>query len=625
MTSFKRILFIFILLLSRILLSPTHFVALAYNNEIIKLDNNNNTMNQDGPSPCDYSYLKLNTDINFFDNVFLYADSVAQRRLSSYHNLNYLSINYDGVPIYSDFDGNYNLNFFHPKFFQSIFENQQKFSMLPDISTDLNDTLSTVIQLFSGIKNSKFDINHFGTKNHFFWNINPVFESSTGYFYSNKNTKNPFDLIRVKNSGYQNISAYANAGYKNEKAGISIEGYFSNADLFVPNKLNENNITIHFNDYNLFIGKLNFFDDFSSYFIISGNVFYKYGYRNQLMHYDSAEISIDNTTLQISEYLYGANILVEFPTFFEYNTKMSLYYSQGVIIDFDLKMQYNLRLEDENLILTLYQDIYKSNKIKSNIEFQYFQNNINQSELGEIPSNKHGWNLYFNNQYNFSEFDAISLNLNKFSNVPFNSQYFSIYPKQIANPNLKIDDNYIIDLFYNRKISSYFTGNIGLTISKNDNLICNVPIAVDTFQFQNTNSIANMGVKSQMKYNNHNFSIYGNIEYVFSKFNNNIQKIQPNIIYPKFNFKLNSEYKFDFGLNARLNFVYMTGVNSYNSQSKEIETTKDVFLTNLYFEQLFDKNRIYIIINNLTNEIYYNYFNLPNSGVNFLMGVLLTF
>jgi long-subunit fatty acid transport protein len=113
-----------------------------------------------------------------------------------------------------------------------------------------------------------------------------------------------------------------------------------------------------------------------------------------------------------------------------------------------------------------------------------------------------------------------------------------------------------------------------------------------------------MGVKSQMKYNNHNFSIYGNIEYVFSKFNNNIQKIQPNIIYPKFNFKLNSEYKFDFGLNARLNFVYMTGVNSYNSQSKEIETTKDVFLTNLYFEQLFDKNRIYIIINNLTNEIY---------------------
>jgi hypothetical protein len=50
MTSFKRILFIFILLLSRILLSPTHFVALAYNNEIIKLDNNNNTMNQDGPS-----------------------------------------------------------------------------------------------------------------------------------------------------------------------------------------------------------------------------------------------------------------------------------------------------------------------------------------------------------------------------------------------------------------------------------------------------------------------------------------------------------------------------------------------------------------------------------------------
>ncbi len=80
--------------------------------------------------------------------MFLYADSVAQRRLSSYHNLNYLSINYDGVPIYSDFDGNYNLNFFHPKFFQSIFENQQKFSMLPDISTDLNDTLSTVIQLF---------------------------------------------------------------------------------------------------------------------------------------------------------------------------------------------------------------------------------------------------------------------------------------------------------------------------------------------------------------------------------------------------------------------------------------------------------------------------------------------
>jgi|GEM_PF-1546598 len=625
MTSSKRILFILILLLSHIFISPFLFVAEAYNNEFVKVDNNNDIMSKDAHSTNDYSYLKLNTDINLFDNVFLYADSIAQRRFSSYHNINYLSINYYGVPIYSDFDGNYNLNFFHPKFLQSIFENQNTLSIPYDRDADLNDTLSTVIQLFSGIKNSKFDVNHLGAKNHFFWGINPVFESSTGYFYSNKNTKNPFDLIKVKNSGYQNISVYANAGYSNEKAGISLEGYFSNADLSIPNKLNENNITFYFNDYNLFMGKLNFFDNFQSYLTISGNVFYKYAYRNQLMHYDSADISIDNTKLQISEYLYGANILVEFPTFFKENTKMSLYYAQGVNIDFDLKMQYNLRLEDENLVLTLYQDIYKGSRFNSNIEFQYFQNNINQSELGEIPANKRGWNLYFNNQYNLSELDAISLDFNKFNNVPFNSQYFNIYPRQIANPNLKIENNYIIDIFYKRKILSNFVGNIGLTMSMNDNLICNVPIAADTFQFQNTNSIANMGVKSQLKYNNHNFSVCGNIEYVFSKFDDNIQKIQPNIIYPKFNFELYGVYKFDFGLNARLNFVYMTGVNSYNSTTKQIETTKNVFLTNLYFEQVFDKDKIYIIVNNLTNEIYYNYFDLPNSGVNFLMGVLLTF
>ena len=178
----------------------------------------------------DYSYLKLNTDIHFFNNQFLYSDSLSQRRVSTYKNINFLDVNFDGVPIYSNFDGNYNLNFLNPRILKSIFENKYSISSRLIHNAEFDDTLATVIQLFSGTKNSKFDINHIGSKNHFFWQINPIFESMSKYAYSNKNTKNPFDLKKIENSGHQNISVFANAGYSNHQAQISIDSYFSNAD-----------------------------------------------------------------------------------------------------------------------------------------------------------------------------------------------------------------------------------------------------------------------------------------------------------------------------------------------------------------------------------------------------------
>jgi hypothetical protein len=164
-----------------------------------------------------------------------------------------------------------------------------------------------------------------------------------------------------------------------------------------------------------------------------------------------------------------------------------------------------------------------------------------------------------------------------------------------------------------------------LSFARNDNIICNVPIALDTFQFQNNGTRSSIGVKSHLNYKNNNFSANASIKYVFSKFENDIQKLQPNMLYPPFNFEVSGLYKFNFGLNARLDLIYSAGINSYNSTAQEIASTKNVFLTNIYFEQVFDEDRIYVMVNNLTNEIYYNYFNLPNSGINFLMGVLLTF
>ncbi len=576
-------------------------------------------------SETNFSYLKLNTDIHFLNDNFLYTDSLSQRRLTSYKNLNFPDINFEGIPLYSNFDGNYNLNFFHSKFLKSIFENQHSKSTNLNKNNEINDTISTVLQLFSGSKNGKFDINHIGAKNHFFWEVNPVFESSSGYSFSNKNTKNPFDLIKLYNSGYQNISIYTNTGFRNDQAKISLDGYFSNADLYVPNRINENHITYHFNDYNMFFGKFNFSDKFSQNLSISGNVFYKYAYKNESAQYDSMNVKIKSTFLDLSEYLYGANFLVEFPTFFEQNTEFSISYSQGLDINYDLKSQANMRIEDENLIFTIYQNIYKSPKFISNIEFQYFQKNINLSELGDIPNNKKGWNLNFDNSYKLSDDRSFSLQIDKFSNIPFNSQYFDIYPKQIGNPNLQLENNYLIELSYNQKITNSLIANLGMNYSRTDNLICNIPLAQDTFQFQNYYSKDNFALKLHLNYANRNISLGSDIEYVYSKFRNEIQKIQPNIIYPPFNFQFNGQYQFDFSLIVKLNFVYYAGVNSYNSGNQSIQAVSNVFLTNIYFEQVFDKDRIYFIINNLTNEIYYNYFNLPNSGINFLMGVLLTF
>jgi hypothetical protein len=74
-----------------------------------------------------------------------------------------------------------------------------------------------------------------------------------------------------------------------------------------------------------------------------------------------------------------------------------------------------------------------------------------------LPKNKRGWDLYLNNQYKLSEIDLLTLQFEKFSNAPFNSQYFAIYPKQIANADLKQDNNYLIDLIYDRKITDNFT------------------------------------------------------------------------------------------------------------------------------------------------------------------------
>lgn len=603
MTSLKTILFLSIMLFLS-LFHPTHSRA---------------EMKED------YSYLKLNTDIHFFNNQFLYSDSLSQRRISTYKNINFLDVNFDGVPIYSNFDGNYNLNFLNPRILKSIFENQYSISSRLIHNAEFDDTLATVIQLFSGTKNSKFDINHIGSKNHFFWQINPIFESMSKYAYSNKSTKNPFDLKKIENSGHQNISVFANAGYSNHQAQISIDSYFSNADLYVPNKLNENRIKTHFNDYNIFFGKFNFSNKFSPNFIISGNVFYKYNYRNKLESYDSLDYEITSITQDLSEYMYGASLSLEFPTLFEQNTGVSVFYAQGVEINYDLKKLYNLRMEDENLVFSIYQNIFTSDKLKTDIQFQYLQRNINLSEYGAIPSNKRTWNLFLDNQYIFSQDASLNMKIAKFSNAPFNSQYYEIYPPQIANLDLKPDNNYAIDLFYDRKVTDKIAGNVGLSFARTNNLICNVPIAPDTFQFQNYYSKTSLGINTLMNYTNKNFTVNAEIEYVISNFENDIQKLQPNILYPPFRFEIYGEYDFKFGLNTRINFVYSAGINSYNSESNKIEPMQNVFLTNIYFEQIFDKDRIYVVINNLTNEIYYDYFNLPNSGINFLMGVLLTF
>jgi hypothetical protein len=213
-----------------------------------------------------------------------------------------------------------------------------------------------------------------------------------------------------------------------------------------------------------------------------------------------------------------------------------------VDINFDLKDRFNKRLEDENLVVTIFQNLYNSKKLITNLELQYFQRNINHTELGDLPKNKLGWNLQLNNYYRLSEIDALTFQFEKFSNPPFNSQYYAVNPEQLANPDLKQDNNYLIDLYYDRKINDNFTGNIALSLARNDNLICNIPIAQDTFRFENFGSKTSLGIKPRLNYQYRNFTAIACIEYVLSKFENDIQKLQPNMLYPKFNIEVYGLY-----------------------------------------------------------------------------------
>lgn len=563
-----------------------------------------------------------NYNVLFSNNFYNFSqDTLNQLQISSTTNISSKIIEIDKIPLFSRFDGNYNI-----QFFKNFLMNKKDSSIFffEKNADSQKDSSSYQFFLFSSNYNGLLMGKTFVKKKNFFWRINPVFESSGGYYYSNRSSENLFDLRFLENSSYQNIGLDLGVGFLNNSSEISLNILYNVSNLYIPVKLSDTTkYKQHFNSYDSFLGYLKFKNQFTDNLTFEGNFFFKRFLRNYGSSLDSSFIILHkyNSKFEIDEFNYGGNLLLGYNPFnLVYPLDINFCYSQNIFLLTNAFNQNRTRTESENLSISLGQKFSITNKLNLNLEGDLNSRAILYSELGKIPANKSQIDYKICLDYQLGDSSIVDFDFNKFYVFPFISNYFGIQPNQLENGNLNSEDWSEFTANYSELFSN-FNLKISGDFSIGKNIIFPYFLDSSKFRYESSGKLSSFGAVFEINFNLFSLEFKTITKVNFEDFSvDNLKLIQAYRL-PDFSNFISINKKFDFGLNITLNNNYTGGLYSFDSNSQEIKRMKKFLIMNLLLQQKVYSQDLFLGIRNLTNQLYETNYSVPLPGINVLFGV----
>jgi hypothetical protein len=567
---------------------------------------------------------ELNEKFDSF-NSFLIPDSLNQLRISSTANDFYFSLSLNQIPLYSLFDGNYNFTFLKNYLFENNFMPYFNYDSL----NILKDTLITNIFLYSGNKNGLLNGFHFGKKKNYFWKFNPIFESSGGYYYSKSTKEKPFNVEFLENSAYQNIGINSEFGFEGKRSMISLATSLNISKLYIPpNSHLINDLKKHFNDYNEYIIEVKFVNIFENDISLNGNIFAKKIFRNLGSTVDSNVIKFGEyiTNFEIDEYAYGGNLFVTLPIFpSQKNTIISFLYYQNVFLYTDFLKFFRNRTESENIELSLVQSFNISNNLNFNLESKLKGRAILYSELGTSPANCSSFDNKISLNYNFSNFNQLTLLLKNYSFFPFVSQYYNFTEKKFSHHSLQDEKWYSLCLTYENIINNNFNLKLEFQSNYGKDIFTYNPELLYSTQNINYDNLKNLSSAIKLFYKSESLTIQNNFTYFFKLDYDEKIKNNPNYKLPKFADNFLLSYLLDYGITSKININYLANLDIFDTKMNKINSNNNIFLVDIIFKKDFSNQNFFFTLNNILNKYYELQSGFPEAGLNFQLGVELNF
>lgn len=580
----------------------------------------------------------LKSELNISNEVFskntygmmldfssIQPDTLNQFKLTSVSNSKFINLKIDGIPLFSLFDGQYNLTFL--KNFE--FENRKTFESSPKVDNINRDSNSSEFLLYSSNYNGLLKGDFFIKKKSIYFKLNSSFESSGGYYYSGRSKENVLDLKFLKNSAYQNIAIDISSGFVNQNSRIIFNLLYHKSKLYVPILLNDSyKYQQHFKFYDNLIGYLSYSNRFSDRITISGNFFFKNHIRDYGSTYDSSYQNIVKfkAESEIDEFSYGADFRIFYKLSDEINPlKFNANYSQNIFLFSNNENQLRERTESEQLLVSLSQSLNIGNKISLDLLGNLNSRAILYSDTEFIPENKSSIDFFTHIKYSFNDISNLSINYDRFSIFPFVAFYYQLKPFQLGNFELNSEQWNSINMTYTRHLTNKINTKFSISLNSATNLNYPIPIDSLTYRYLSEGEINALGILAEFNLNLQILNIKSISKGFFTDFSNPRMKLIQNFRLPNFEQTFIISKLFDFGLKLVLDAKYRSGIYGFNKSENSISKIPDFFVADLLVSQKVFTENIFLAIRNITNQYYeFNYF-MPQPGINFLFGISLSF
>ena len=543
----------------------------------------------------------------------------------------------DGVPIYEPYSGLVDLSNLPKNSFKKITVSKG----MPSLAYGANSMGGTINFITKDRMEENVSLNiesgaHHSTSAAVNGAIGKLFyQVNAGYSKSNG-----FQLVETKSNfvnedgGTRNNSDYENVGGM-LKLGVND---FHNIDLAYSLMIvnNEKGVPTdvytsrprywRYTEWNKSINNLMFSSGIGSAFRVKGNVYYE-TYKNVLDSYDDETFSTQDMKYAFhstyDDHSFGVNLLGDLDAVDFGITRLSFSWRKDVHKEEGNFNQGFSSYEASLLSSGLEQDVNLTDKLSAVLGAGFDLLTPIYADGNDLRESSSSINAFAGLSYKVNEDLAIHINASKKSRFPTLKEFYSeTAGRDVANPDLDIEQSINSELGFNLNISSHSVINGNLFYSSINDLIQLVFLGEGLRQFQNIGKAEMKGAELGLQYISENLNV--NFGYTYLSAKNISDDSQSDILEyrPEHVFTLIPSYKFDFGTKLNAEIVFVGNKYGVDSDSREFVKMDNYIVTNVKVSQsLFGNYQLFFRVNNLTDRYYETEYGFPQPGREVFFGV----
>lgn len=545
----------------------------------------------------------------------------------------------DGVPIYEPYSGLVDLSNL-PK---SSIEKITVSKGMPSLAYGSNSMGGTVnfitkdrmdktvsLELESGAAHStSFGLS--GGLGKMFYSINAGYSKSDGFDIpeTQSNYQNE-DGGRRNNSDYENIGGMLKVGVNNfHNVNLAYSLMIVDNEKGVPTDVYTTRPRYwRYSEWRKTTNNLMFSSGIGSSFRFKGNIFYD-TYKNVLDSYDDDTFTSQDMKYAFQstydDHSFGLNLLNDINALNFGLTRISLSWKKDVH-----KEEGNFNEGFSSYEASLFsggieQDINISEKVSAVAAVGYDLLTPVYSNGSDLRDPSSTINGFVGISYKVNDEVSLHVNASKKSRFPTLKEFYSqTVGRDVANPDLNVEESINSELGINYKLSSGILLNGNIFYSSIDELINLVILDDGLRQYQNIGKAEMKGAEIGFNLTVDDFSM--NLAYTYLSAKNVSDDAQSEILEyrPEHVLSLVPSYQFSFGTELRAELFFVGGKYGVDADSREFVEMDNYLLANVRASHtIFDNYTLYVRVNNLADIYYETEYGFPQPGREFFVGLKL--